>query len=675
MRKENTDPESLDRINSLEITPEVESFVNNLYSRIMEEKTARAFWERNIDRWRNLRYGIRAPKTFPWKDAANYVFPLIDYDISRLKPAYADLINITPVVSYSPYGEEDIDPARKREQLFDWLLKTKGSFYENYLLGIDYLLEQGMVVFKTSWRYSTRTYTVEIDLKDLDEQVLNAIYDPRVNDELLFKIIVEEYRLDTSFDENIKEIRKAVDKFRAGKTELSITLLEKKDDYAEIIPCSVRDEVTFPIGTTDLNEARFIDYVFCMSKNDIKIAMNDNKYNKYSDEEIESWSEYNTYNLDKRLGKNFQYLDKYNDVIWMHETCIWRDVNGDGIEERCIVTWPDASPKSVLRLIELPYEHGQWPYVLVRREINDSGPYSSRGIPALQEDFQNGISTSFNQSVDNGAIINAPQIVTRQGAVSNIRNLRYIPGNVVVTNGPTSDYEIRQGVNASQGALFSQAQYLKSWADQRTGNLTSGLSQANNLPGTNDGKKTAKEISTVEILSTQATSLDLFVFQIQMAKVYYQADALYEQFMEENEFSFITNDAPVKISRSEIQGKFNIVPNGKIDNTNPQMRINKSWMMLRAFLNDPDIKQRELKKLFLDDMDVKLSMRLFKSDEEIAQEQQQAQQNMVQQMQIQDQIQNQQIRKQLETKSITDDLEVRKAALMAPIDGKKYAAG
>jgi hypothetical protein len=307
--------------------------------------------------------------------------------------------------------------------------------------------------------------------------------------------------------------------------------------------------------------------------------------------------------------------------------------------------------------------------VLIKRELNDSGALSSRGIPALDEDYQNGISTFFNQMVDNGTITNTPLVKYTRNSVSNIKNIRYIPGQSIETNGPTSSVEISQLGNVSQPFLLQAAQYLKSWADMRNGNMTSGLTSPLNMQGQSSlGNKTKKEVDVVESLQAEVTSLDLQVFQRQMVKVYGQLNALYDQYGPEDVTFLITGERPMKIGRKEIQGKYNIIPNGRLDNTNPAMRANKSFMLLRAFYGDPDVRQYELKQMFFDDMDVKISKKLLKTKEEIAMERQQ-QMAAIQEQKRQIMAENFAVRK------TSDDLDIRKEALLTPISGRKYGPG
>jgi hypothetical protein len=665
---ERKDPESLDALNSININDEHRQFIKTLSSSITDAKSDRAFWETQIDRYVRLRYGIRDIKTFPWKNCANYMMPLIDTDISRVKPAYVNLVNVSPIVSFEPYGAEDIEPARKREYLFDWRMRTKVNYFEPYVMGVDMMLMQGAVVFKTNWKFATRKFYKKIDLSELSEEILQALYDPRMDDNYLYTIIVEEFDIDDTFDENKSEIDRVIKEFREGKSEFELTLVEAAEDRAEITACSIRDDIVFPVDTCNLNDARFIDYIFTRSQNDILLAMKDGRYEKYSEDEIASWA--NSIPQSKINRRNpTSSNNKKDEPIWLHESCVWFDVDGDGIEERCIVTWPEANPSAILRFIELPYDHGQWPYVLVKREFNGPGVFESRGYGALDEDFQNAITTFVNQSVDNGTITNTPRIKYKRGSIANIRNLRYVPGEAVEMLTSTEDMQIEHTGNSSQGFLFQSAQYFKAWSDQRTGNMSSGLTNPVNQPGQGmAGNKTAKEIGLVEQLQSEVQSLDLQIFQNQMANVYFQIDSLYEQFGNDEEEILITGEKPIKVSRKETQGRFNIVPNGKLDNSNPALRASKAFNLMRVFLNDPMINQRELKELFLTESDVRLVKVLLKSQEQIQQEAMMA-------MQQQQQAKQEAIQTQLGLKVAGDNLEVRKAAMMAPIEGAKYKEG
>jgi hypothetical protein len=669
MPTQTDNPEALSKLNSFDITSELQSFANDLFYDIDTEKQKRAWWDSVTDEYINQRYGIRPKKDFPWPNCANYVIPLIDADINRLKPSYAGLIDVFPVVIFEPYGQTDIEAAEKKEIYFDWLLKAKMNFFENYMLGIDYLLEQGIVIWKITWKYSTRNYTVEIDLKEVDPSVLEALYSTFVTDDMLKQIFIEEFKIDDSHEENIAAIEKAVQGFREGKTSFELLLKETVDDQPEVVPCSMRYDVVFPVETTDLNNARFIDFRFQMSKNDLKIAMRDEKYLKYSNDSINGWATAWAADQKNRQRVKTVTTQPDEDMVWLHETCVWRDINDDGIDERCIITWPHGKPEDILRFIEMPYDHGMWPYVACKREINDPGYFSSRGIPALDADFQQGISTGFNQSVDNGTITNTPQIKYKENSVANIRNVRYVPGERVKITGSMDDYQVSMLGNPSQQYLLQSGQYLKAWANERIGNVSSGLSQVNNMAGQGQqGQKTAKEINVVEQMGSEQQSLDLQIFQNQMSKVYFQIDALDNQFGNQEEIEFVSDGQFQRLSRKEIQGKFKYVPNGRLDNSNPQLRAAKAVNMLKMFLNDPDVNQRPLKRWVMDCMDVKIASKLFKTDQQKQEEAAQAQQ--AQQAQ-----KDEALKTTVGMKVIQDNLDVRKAALMVPIEGREYAPG
>ena len=661
-------PESTELVNSLEISQDIIDFVVALDQEVQETRTDRAEWETRQDIYMKKRYGIRNPKTFPWVGSANFILPQIDSDINRLKPAYVNLgYGVTPIVTFEPYGPEDVAPAKKRELLFDWRMKNQVPFFKEYCLGIDYMLQRGFTIYKITWKFETRTYTEYLDLAEVDSKILEVMYMPEVDDEILSNLIYEEAKCDLSFQENVDELKRVVKEFRDGKTKFSMEFVEKDEDRADIRACDPRDDIVFPIGTTDLQQAPFIGYRFWVSKNQLKKDIASGKYEPFDDDDIDSWTgDYQVTTSDNiravRDGVNLHKKSK--DMILLHEVCGWYDVNDDGILEKIITTYPDSDPSQVLRFIELPYEHGLFPYEVVRREFNDDEILSSRGIPALDDDFQTGISTLFNQDIDAGTISTTPTVVARKNSVKNLRNLRYIPGQVVETENGSQDYQIVQNQNLGQANRFNNMTYLKSWANDRIGSVTAAFSQINNPQGNaRGGQKSATEASEIAQASGLLQSMDLLVFQMQMAGVYYQIDALYEQFGSDSEM-VITNEQPVEVTRQEIQGKFNIVPNGRLDNSNPVIRANKALSMLQLFKGDPDINQSELKKMYLEELDSKLSRRLILSPQE-----KQQQDMMMQQAEVQG------IQKQLQVKRAVDNLDVEKALAISTFEGKKYAAG
>lgn len=667
MEIEDRNPESLEKVKEIKVTQDLIDFVVNLDKDIEEEKGYRGDWESRIDSYTRKRYGIRAKKSFPWVGSANFVLPQIDSDINRLKPAYINLAyGVSPIVTFEPFGPEDVVPARKRELLFDWRMRTQVKFFKEYALGVDYMLHNGYKVYRVGWKFETRKYCKYLDLNDLDREVLDALYLPEVDDATLAQIIAEEMRPDLSLQENLDEIERVVGEFREGKTSFEFEFVEVSENRVEVKACNPRDEVTFPVDTCDIQDAAFIDYRFYKSKNSVKRDIETEKYREFSDDDINSWTKESGESASEfikniRDGKNSSYRSDSDEVV-LHEVATWYDVNNDGIDERVLITYPEGSPSSILRFIEVPYDHGLFPYIVVRREINDAEIMSSRGIPALDDDFQTGISTIFNQDIDAGTIATTPTVVARKNSVKNLRNLRYVPGQVVETENGAADYTVTQNPNMGQAGRFASMQYLKSWANDRIGNTTAAISQTNNSPGNGpQGSKTAREVSAIESNSGMLQSMDLLVFQNQMVELYYQIDSLYNQFGDDEETMMITNERSLKVSRREIQGKFNIIPNGRLDNANPALRAQKMLAMLQMFMNDPYIRQDEIRKIYLDDYDVRISQRLLKTPEEMQAE-------AAQQIQSQ----NDQLQTALLMQKGRDNLEIRKEAILAPITGRKY---
>ena len=658
MARSTVHPESLKEVNSIEVTQEIMDFAKETSKDVASEAVNRSEWEKKIDKLRNLRYGYRIPKINPWKNCANYSIPLMDTHINSIKPAYVSLAyGVSPICTFEPFGGEDIDNARKKETLFDWRMRTKVKFFNDYCIGTDKELEQGIVVYKTTWEYTTRNYTEFLDIEDLNKETQAVLYDERTKDNALYKIIVEELGVDDEFEENDEEVKRVIAEFREGGTDFEMTLVEVEHNRACVEARDVREDLMIPIDTLELQQARFIKDNVWKTKNQIKESMRDEKYETYTDDIIDKWGT----QKDKGISKH------QDETILLQEVCVWYDINDDGIKERCILTYPESAPEDVLRFIEIPYEHGLFPYEDVRRELNDAGFYKSRGVCELDEDYQIGITMAVNQAEDNGTIVNKPTIVKRRNATSNIKNRSYVPGEEVTVNNTTDDYKIIQMTNTSQPALLQFSQYLKAWADSRLGNITAGSSSPTNIPGqAQGGKKTKAEINMLEGLQGKVEALDIKIHQQQMAKVYYQIDALYEQYGDEEEEILTTGEAPQKVNRREIQGKRDIVPNGRLDNTNPQLRAQKAFNLMQVYMGDPDINQYELKKLHLEDYDSRIAKRILYSLEDKSR-MEQHKTAMLQQLK------DKALGEQIDMKQIEMMLDIVMEQNIAMIHGRKFA--
>jgi hypothetical protein len=509
-----------------------------------------------------------------------------------------------------------------------------------------------------------------LDLADLDQNVLEALYMPEVDDNTLGQILVEEFLPDLTLEENIEAIKKVIKQFRAGKTKFEFNFVEKSVNTAEVIAINPRTDIIFPVDCTDIQKASFIEHRYPMRKSEIKSMMKVGKFKPYDDYEIDQWSGATNYDNSTadylkgvRDGVSSYYEDDEDSII-ICEVDTWYDVNNDGVDERVRICYPYNNPSKVLYFIENPYKHGKFPYVVVRRELNDAEIMSSRGIPQIDEDFQTGISTLFNQDIDAGTISTTPTIVARKNSVKNLRNLRYVPGQVVETENGSADYQVTQNPNLGQSARFANMQYLKAWANDRIGNMQAAISSSNNTPGQSQiGTKTAKEVTAIASMASQNTAMDLMVFQYQMKDLYYQLDSLFYQFGDEVEELTITGEQPMKITRQEIQGKFSIVPNGKVGDADPVARSQQAQGIFQILQGNPFVRQDRLIKMFIDSHDVRVSKALLKTPQEM---QQDAQQQIM--------AENDKLGVALNMQKAKNLMEVEKVAMLTPIEGRKYAA-
>jgi len=597
-------------------------FITDLKEAIEEAETARETWKSRQDRWYKKRYGIRPKKTFPWPGCSNLHLPLTDKTIRKLKPAYVGLVSgVKPVCTFEPVGPEDVPETYQHEAFFDWLLRVKMKIFKPTVALIDKMLEKGFSIAKVIWAYEGRPYTETITISELPRVLQEYINHPMTTDIDIMDILFAKLNLNREDPDDYKKVAKAVAEFRIGKDEIKIQL----EDVYDSPKLLVRDarNIVVPADTTDLEKASWIcDKSIWVTPNELRIAAKNGKYNSSVVEEIIEKKKGTKLNqsktnkvadtletvMEQKEGV-YQYSDSELINLW-EIYCYWAK-SEKGIAQKCVFTiCPDY--EEPLRFIPFPYDHGEWPFVKIPFEYNNERYYSPRGIPEMIDPLQTALVVQHNQKIDRQTISNAPWIKYIPGLISP-QNAKFIPGQA--TPVPRMDAIDVIKIPEYQFSFEREEQILKTWAEQYMGDPDFG--QASQLQPIT-GARTKYEVQSIQSLQAQIHSLDARIFQDAMSKIYKQIWALWWQFGPDTIWTRVTGQPrPKAVTKEDIKGQFDIIPNGKVSNTNPVLEAQKALVRLQQFAGSPFINQYELHKDYLQKDDEKLSRRLLLPPEQI----------------------------------------------------------
>ncbi|EIQ00736.1 hypothetical protein OpiT1DRAFT_05291 [Opitutaceae bacterium TAV1] len=132
------------------------------HDEIFDALKARTTWEAQQATYTKMRNeGLRRVNK-PWKDAADMHYPLADMLVEKMKPFYVSQIFATDTVaSFTGLDAASMGYQQSVSQWFDYQLKQRTDFETETVIGSDYMLESGKVVFKVYWHAQRKRLQIE----------------------------------------------------------------------------------------------------------------------------------------------------------------------------------------------------------------------------------------------------------------------------------------------------------------------------------------------------------------------------------------------------------------------------------------------------------------------------------------------------------------------------------
>lgn len=545
------------------------------------------------ERFYKLRMRMReGKKTFPFDGASDLRMPTGDTKIRKAKAAIANVIFGTrPIVQAIPSAMMDHTQASRIEKFVDHLIMDKIDYYPKGLITIDQTLEKGMYFNKPYWRIETTTRKVNLKAEDFDIDQLLFITDPDQPDEIKIESLAEELEADMSdrvVTKNQKALEEALEKIKDGETDIEVTLFDEIYDAPDV--CLVSPEYLFVPSNSpfELQDCESLCHDFCLSRRAVKINAMEKGWDISGLDDLDNYNSYKPETLsdmlkDRREG--IERLQKTGDVR-IYEFYTWYDLDGDGFEEKCLITYaPDFS--KVLRKIPLSNKRAQWPIVKFVWEVLDDRFYASRGIIEIIEDIIKEIDIQHMQKIDKQTICNNPMFVYRVGMV-NPNTVKFQLGQGIPVKGSLDLKNAIDVINANNPNIeFSnerEEQNLLGRIEELIGQVDFTLqSQINRRE-----PRTLGEVNLQASNAQTVFSMDSTIFSNCFSRLF---NMIWELWCEhgKDSYEFMYSGAEgketIKITREDLQSKCKLVLRGNDQSSNPQIRLNKAQAILQASTN------------------------------------------------------------------------------------------
>jgi len=349
--------------------PTKDTLVESIKSLVDEAVNLTTQWESNQAKFSRMRYRIKKDKTFPFVGCANLRMPTIETNIRKVKAAIVNVIHgIRPVVQVVPSPSGNWESALKIEKFLDHLIMDKIKVKPKSVIGIDQACEKGFYLFKPYWKTDIITRIEKLSIDDLSMEEAMFIFDVNTPPEAIKQAIAQKYDVDMSplvAKDNEASLDKIIVALQKGDKNIDVEFQDVICNYPDIALCEpervyvptdsgyhpdscswIIHEFDLPVETLRVNAkvkgwdiGDIADKAVELKSKQISINVGSSR-----DKDIDS---------DKDDREGIDVLEKTGKVrIW--EYYGWYDINGDGADEKCVITLAPDFDK-VIRKIALPF--------------------------------------------------------------------------------------------------------------------------------------------------------------------------------------------------------------------------------------------------------------------------------------------------------------------------------
>lgn len=275
-----------------------------------------------------------------------------------------------------------------------------------------------------------------------------------------------------------------------------------------------------------------------------------------------------------------------------------------------IYTYSPADKSIDLREpMELPYDHGQLPFIDFPYEIKDKGWFSPRGVCEILAPFELSMTSMWNHKHDAMTLYNRP-LFRAERELPNSINLRFQPGQIL-------PYGVAPVTMPQPPISFDvEINNTRAVAEQRIGTPDYGI---NSMVEGQSSRRTATEIKSINAQAMQSGDLRARLFRMALGKLYRQAWSLYIQY-DKQSLQYRFAEDSLSADPVALHDQYELEPKGGMDMVSRQAMVNQAIARKQLFAQSPWVDQVELDKSIMELDDPTLIKRLLRDPGQKAQD-------------------------------------------------------
>jgi len=451
-----------------------------------------------IRRWRNNSENIADSIEFPWEGASAICKPIIEtrqniihaFFMSIIRPHIGRLFNGT-TDDYASEGEK-----KTARDIAAYLNKNR-AFNKQYVEGVSehvwLLLMDGTDGRVPDWK------------REVERKWVVETY----NDEPSFS---EKYPTSQSAGMNENAYLGALARLQNGEAvtfDKEFDFLKK--DMAEIGTEELKDLIIYPITVSDQSRTRFLGKQLRLRASELKQGEKDEIFDNVNEilTHDPAGDEEDDVSSSQNQIEGVSEPDKREDYVLMHGR-YKKDLDGDGIEEKYLVTYHSQS-KIILQFDKYPFYHNEdfiqisWFKKRVKRILG-------RGVAQMLEDIYTEANIQARHRINSNAISDVPFFKAAETLKSQLDPM--IAANRIRPGGfwwlPPQDIDKVKAVEIPHEASFSEKE--EALLNQSADNLLGASELRSGRETPSDPRAPAAKVNI--LLNQSSVRLDDFIFHI-----------------------------------------------------------------------------------------------------------------------------------------------------------------
>jgi hypothetical protein len=522
-------------------------FLDEYITKIENERTqyidkVNKFWE--------YYEGKSYPVNFPWRNAPNY---FIGESNSITNAVHARLMganfNIKPFFIVLGREKNDVEKATKVEQFMDYLYEIPMSLYGKADINILNGLVEGVGVWKETFEKRT------------ERKIRRAKAGETMSDGSVAVGGEEMYYNETVY--NAPKLETLSIRNYGVNSDTLPGMNPRFEYHKEWLDWSRIEELQGEGVFENINEIK-------------------NSSNNKSDQDDNG-----SYRLDTFTDINYQTdSDHRKRKFPIYECWFFYDIDGDGKNEYCVAGY-EKSTKSLVRMERSPLWHGRSPFITW---CPFPRPYSFYGMSLIElmSALQDIINKYHNNRLQNMDLSTNKVLKAKKSAQKDLNRQEIYPGAKIFLNDPNDVSVFDMGEVHS--STITEENLAIAYLERLTGVSDYNLGR----PGSGGKGKTAT--ATLAVLQEGNLRFDIVIkrFQEAMKEMAYQTIQLCQQYYPENidyQRHVLGQDsrrlAFEKISRDELMGRFDFIPQGTTMAINKVVKKQEVGAMYNLLMGNP----------------------------------------------------------------------------------------